>query len=262
MSFCYWAGHSVDVDIEAGTDFGDSPSEPLLGWDSRTNRWNTSAIRDQLGNTGQTANYTLKLKNNFTSTDFRNSPPYSLEWEFGNYSQNRTDLYDPGQPAPDLALCSFCSLSSNPRRFQYRSHPVQAAVFRDVLAFTTQLSQAMQAYITTQFQMRYYDLLIQFDKLDTATVVASVPVGIPVRYTALIIMGAILCFHLIFVFIILYLFLIGTKVTRLGDTWQAISQLQSEEIQETFREGAVSDRSMLHAFGTQGGGNPSFSRRG
>jgi hypothetical protein len=234
----------VDIDVTAGTDFGDSPSEPELSFNGITDRWNTGSIRDQLGNTANTQDYTWKLTNTFTQTDFVNGPTYSLESEY--------DLSDPGQRVPDLALCSFCPISNNPSRFQDRLHPVQAAVFRDILSFKTQLSQAMQSYVTTQFQMKYYDILVQFNQNDTASIVASVPVLIPVQYTAFIIMGGILCLHLLLVLVISGLFVIGTNYTRLGNTWQAVSQLQSDELQDVFDEDASeSDTEAHHAHGNR-----------
>ena len=254
LSFCYWAGHAVDIDVTAGTDFGDSPSEPQLSFNGITDRWNTGSIRDQLGNTANTQHYTWKLANTFTQTDFVKGTPYSLEWEYNPSGSliNPQDLSDPGQPVPDLALCSFCRISNNPSRFQYRLHPVQAAVFRDILSFKTQLSQAMQSYVTTQFQMKYYDVLVQFNQNDTASIVASVPVLIPVQYTAFIIMGGILCLHLLLVLVISWLFVIGTNYTRLGNTWQAVSQLQSDELQDVFDEDASeSDTEAHHAHGNR-----------
>ena len=232
FSYCYWNYHAADIDIEAVSP-GGILREPVPGWIAKIGSWDTTDIRLQLGQSSIGQNV-LRLGNSTSS----NTTQYFDFLRAGNQSNSTTNLESlEGSIPQGLVLCSYCQIDIS---LASRVHTIQGAVVRDILRETGQLNIALQAFVTTLFQMSYYDFLGQFDIQAPADMALQVPFLMPVRSKGLLAVATMFTVHLFLITTISVLFFFKTKYTMMGNPWQAVSQLTSEETEDVITNGTMS----------------------
>lgn len=118
----------------------------------------------------------------------------------------------------------------------HRSH---AALMQQILTHSANPALAMQALWTILLEISYYDLLPLNNVKSNATYGLSQQVLIPVRWTCFAAVMAILGLHFILVSTALALFLTRTEMSLLGNAWQAVSQVMSEDTADAVHHGAM-----------------------
>ncbi|KAF4979151.1 hypothetical protein FZEAL_4579 [Fusarium zealandicum] len=115
------------------------------------------------------------------------------------------------------------------------AHPEHSAIFQAILQTTDDPSQAVQALAFRFYQMIYYDWLPNFDPSESVKTVNAKDMLIPMKWTGLIVVMAIVALHLVLTISSMILFVKRTHSSFLGNAWQAVSQMVSPETGEIIR---------------------------
>ncbi|MBE3041843.1 hypothetical protein IMZ48_04530 [Candidatus Bathyarchaeota archaeon] len=202
--------------------------EPKMPWVEEENRYDTEAVRHQLG-----ASRTPKSHDD---RGILSLGPRS-KWQQGDYttkSYNLAGFFADTQAVsmPDsYAREGEASILFSPDSSDnLRAHPSHSAVFQDTLSDTKSPALALQAAFARIHQMAYYNKLSLLQK---ATVKASVSFFtsalLPARYGGFIAAVALVITHLIIVLVVTVLFLKYTRHSLVGNHWQAVSQVVSDQ---------------------------------
>jgi hypothetical protein len=230
FSLCYAAFETIDVAVHASSDH--NRTEAVLEWDHTNAKYDTRAVREQLG-----------AVSNPKALGERGI----LELNLGDFSKTQVVRYGPTVPQfivsstyPNINeensfdfttyMCISCNVAQNGSRYD-RAHAVLATLFYDVIKDTGHPALALQAVWTTIFGMSYYDHIEQFDYNGSSTVVGYKDVLVPTSMRALIIISVILLVHLLLVLAIVIAFAMSKKPGMIGNSWGVVGQLQGDTVQ-------------------------------
>src|SRR6478735_10497355 len=108
------------------------------------------------------------------------------------------------------------------------THHEHNLVFRDVIEQTGDLALAIQAVLTRLFQMTYYYLMDEYNVVVPITTTHAVTMLIPVRWLGLKLVIILVAVHHFLMCLIICLFLKWTRVSALGNAWQAVAHAASK----------------------------------
>lgn len=103
------------------------------------------------------------------------------------------------------------------------------SLFLDVLSTTQSPARALQAWLTTLNQMKYYNSVSRFSAKSEATYMFSTAVLVPSRWLGFIAVVAMTAVHVLLTLCIVVWYLLGTDHTMLGNSWQAVAQVVSDK---------------------------------
>ncbi|OQE33078.1 hypothetical protein PENFLA_c001G10370 [Penicillium flavigenum] len=103
-------------------------------------------------------------------------------------------------------------------------------LFKDVLHDTQSPALALQALITRGTQAAYYEHLMREDPTASALTAFSSTALIPVRWDGFVAGVSIIVVHFIILAVITVLFVIYTMNSMIGNSWQAVAQVVSEDM--------------------------------
>ncbi|MCJ1280336.1 hypothetical protein MMC21_008163 [Puttea exsequens] len=252
FSVCFSAFTAQNANISA-TSLRNR-TEPVLGWDPSTSQYDTLSVRQHLGATNldpaaaisdradfqlaPLANWTVPTTSGLAPTwgDF----PVTLANEQWFLKVNYT-----------MVLCGHCRPTKDMGGVDFIGEgefadQAQAAVFNDILKTTRHPALAIQAQFTTLFGMAYYDHAFQFDISAPATTTSFTDVLMPVQWTGVIAVAAVLALHLCVVFVVVIWFRIRVEESLLGNAWTVVAQLQSEKAKKWLEKGDMaSDKELV-----------------
>lgn len=161
-----------------------------------------------------------------------------------NLDKDPYTYIDPGQD-------TYRSKSLFPGLSQYTVHPAHSVVFQDTLRDTQNPAKALQALLTIVLQNTYYDKLPHFTFSAPATWSTFESANIPVGWTGLVAISALLIIHYIMIAIAVILFT-KTRASLLGNFWQGVAQVASGEAREVISKGLNStEEEMKEYFGAK-----------
>lgn len=202
-------------------------AEPRIPWDSEAERYNTEAIRRQLGASLDPEDVDSRGILKLAPRD---------EWERGEYvnksvsSANFFDMsFQNTITSSNPEIDPRVKLSTDSHASFDLAHPVHVALFQDTLRDTDDPALAVQAVLARIHQMAYYNELPVRNTTDAASTSFSVSAQIPVRWTGLIAATSLITAHFIIMAIVTTLFLCYTSYSLVGSPWQAVSQVVSED---------------------------------
>ncbi|KAF5127392.1 hypothetical protein E5D57_008322 [Metarhizium anisopliae] len=214
------------VDIHSAWD----NAEPRLNWDYQARRYNTEAARRQLGASLIPESFekrrVLTLAPRSQWQDFPNAteipelPSYfddillgTLKWvNREDETTNRGIVLSEVYPSVDY------------NAYESHIHP-----FQDTLSHTKSPALALQVLLARITQMIYYDEVLRLDNKSDALVSFSSTALIPMKWTGLIAATALVVIHLTLLVVVTIIYLKCTNESLLGSSWQAISQVISDE---------------------------------
>jgi hypothetical protein len=133
-------------------------------------------------------------------------------------------------------FCPTCNATASQLDDIVLVHPQQATTFQDILLDTHRPALALQAHLTTLVRMAYYDNLPMFDYPGNQTLDFFVPTLLPTTHLGLVGVITALLIHQVAVLIIVLRFMSSEHSTLLGNAWQAVSQLCSDEASDILRD--------------------------
>ena len=169
--------------------------------------------------------------------DLVNSPTYysnmmlkSMHWQISSPEQeqlfNTTDN------------CVFLS-NTTANRDNVIAHGAHFALFQETLRETSSPARAMQALFTRVTQMVFYDSLQRSAPRGRASAVFSTPALLPIRRLGLFGSAAIVGAHLCALLAVATLFLLCTDKSDLGQLWQALAHVVTDETLPVLRRAAA-----------------------
>ncbi|KAG5786881.1 hypothetical protein H9Q69_014048 [Fusarium xylarioides] len=235
LSLCFTYENSAAVEhlnITASTST--NHTEPLLRYNSETDRYDTWAVRNQLGAVGKN-----EKDNSIERQILRISEediPQSLKENF--LKARRRPYGEEGNPdwlmgitelgTKDLAICPLCDLGFQ----QYQTtNLVVSQLFNDVLNMTDSPTLALQALNTLIFRMAYYDQISSFvTAADQATITRFELIQAPKYKWGLVAVMAIVSGNVVIFAIVVVVFLSATNSSFIDNIWHTIAQIsQSRE---------------------------------
>ncbi|KAM7198271.1 hypothetical protein V8F33_005062 [Rhypophila sp. PSN 637] len=223
--------------------------EPALTWKSThwTNvsevmsweeyGYDTSDVLHQLNvlAAGQPAALSLQQRGimelDFATTNW-SEPIYHLTDPGLNYmfNLNPTELFPTFRILPCKEQVDCITDPSAVLSFAPGGHPAHMALFHDALAGTMGTpARALQSWLTTLTRQRYYDALGRFSEAAGARYVNSVEVFVPRQWGGFLGVMAMLVCHVLAVAGVTAWYLCVTRYTMMGNSWQVVSQVVSEE---------------------------------
>ncbi|KAF7117593.1 hypothetical protein CNMCM5793_006685 [Aspergillus hiratsukae] len=217
--------------------------EPRLSWDRHSNNFNTESVRRQLGAslTPDSLNHrgvlALNPKSEWEDFDMgidAIEDDYDAFDTYFHFATTFLGLLPPAQQAlapPDLPPANLGILLSEANTADTstadKSH---TDLFKDVLHNTNSPALALQALITRGTQAAYYEHLMREDRTASASTAFSSTALIPVRWDGFVAGVSIIAAHFIILALITVLFVVYTRNSMLGNSWQAVAQVVSEDM--------------------------------
>jgi hypothetical protein len=206
--------------------------EPKLSWDRQAQGYNTEMARRQLG-----ASLTPET---FHDRGILVLGPRSQWQSFTNESSDTPWIFLSSlkeslplpqfdlRPANDSAN-SGVILSKRNTGDDSIAHLTHVDMFQDTLIATGSPALATQALFARVLQMAYYEQLVKLGTTAAATASVSTTVFIPVRWTGFTVAAVLVALHVLIVAIVTVLFQLYTTSSLLGNHWQAVSQVVSQD---------------------------------
>ncbi|KAE8442117.1 hypothetical protein EG329_003823 [Mollisiaceae sp. DMI_Dod_QoI] len=223
-SLCYAAFDTADLDIQASG--ASNRTEPVPGFDPVSNSLTFTEVTKQLSqasNLSHTQRNILQLqrKDSWIPSPSDDRPDDSLPFAvslasylfLGLTGQISHQLWDGGYSGRCNLDDAYCNL------------------FQAVLnsgGEKKSVALALQAIITATTSMLYYEQLPTFSKVENSSQVFFEETLVPIKHRGFSLLVSVVVVHLILVGIISVLFYRSTRVSMLGNVWQVVSQLTSE----------------------------------
>ncbi|KAF3039117.1 hypothetical protein E8E11_006327 [Didymella keratinophila] len=280
LCFANFVSNNYNVRMDDGTDF----SEPKnMSWMPVTKAYSTGPILKMLNTSSQS----------LTPRErgiLRLHPPADGNWTALKipkvYSDYVTEPVTTGLRKLNLpvrvrnnniddswgATAAFTAFSS--RNGVHKTH---SAIFQDVIKITGNPALAFQAFFHIIMQMTYYDLQDQFDIANNASYSTSFRVEVPNQWIGFGVVMGLLAIHAMLIVTAVVLFLANTDHSFLGNAWQAVAQVSSNDTMDTMhrasnmtdlevkrllRMNSCEDNDVVLRTGAGGGRSQAVYRRG
>jgi hypothetical protein len=115
------------------------------------------------------------------------------------------------------------------------------SIFAQMAESTRDPALAVQAFFTTLFASTYYDRIVMFDSAAPSLQVSLVQVIRPLGWTAYIVVVGVVVLHLILVLLTTIVFFSSGKLSRMGNSWVAISQILGPSTEDWIRNADMVD---------------------
>ncbi|RGP80786.1 hypothetical protein FLONG3_1127 [Fusarium longipes] len=109
------------------------------------------------------------------------------------------------------------------------AHQDHSYLVQTILNRTADPALAIQALFSRFYQMISHDMLPYWTRQQSIVTVSAQKVVLPSQWTGLIAVLILIIIHYALMLVVIVLFLASTKVSLLGNTWQAVSQIVSPE---------------------------------
>lgn len=214
------------VDIHSAWD---NP-EPRLTWDYQAKRYNTEAARHQLGASLIPENFenrrVLTLAPRSQWQDFPNKTGIrDMPFYFDEILEGTLSISKMGNESTDLGII----LSEGYQILDEHAYISHICPFQDTLHNTKSPALALQVLLARITQMVYYEDFLRLTNKSAALVSFSSTALIPRKWTGLIAATGLVVIHLTLLVIVTIIYLKCTNESLLGNSWQAISQVISDE---------------------------------
>lgn len=216
--------------------------EPRMPWDRETQGYDAESSLRQLGASSTPGSLedrgVLRLGPKSQWKDFDYEESIWSAWFFSTnllasawfVNMNPVDTPENKTADPAVMFSKYAAISKN---YAHKSH---TAVFRDALKSAGSPALAAQAVFARMHQMAYYDALPNANTTAGALTSFSASALIPVRWTGFACAVAVIAAHFILFLIVAVMFLRSTSHSLLGNPWQSISQVISEDSQPLLRQ--------------------------
>ncbi|KAF4505952.1 hypothetical protein G6O67_007847 [Ophiocordyceps sinensis] len=203
-------------------------SEPRLAWDQKAKSFNTGTVRRLLGasttpeSPGKRGLMTMAPRSQWK--DFRIDS--KKKQPFGSFYNSMSPPRIAGAGDTDDA---GVFLSRRNQAVNGNAHGSHSLLFQDALRDTDSPALALQAVLAMVCQTTYYDRLVIEENSASASTSFSSTTLIPMRWTGFMAATAIVATHLVVVVIVTVLFFHFTSSSLLGNCWQAVAQVVTED---------------------------------
>ncbi|KAH7393087.1 hypothetical protein BKA66DRAFT_439198 [Pyrenochaeta sp. MPI-SDFR-AT-0127] len=221
-----------------------------LYWDSEKQKYNTLTARAQLDGVGASereefgfpANYSLTQEDrgilalqpvsDWNAT--RAATKYNAKYQ--NIIHGSLDKNKPWDYSGNINDSFVVTPQAGVADAIHRNH---MWVMQDILHFTNNPAIALQAVTHIAMQTAYYDWFANYDLTSPATYSMTERRYIPEQWKHFAVVAALLVLHFILLGIALCLFITKTDVSLLGNAWQAVAQVYSNDTAAAVQHGTM-----------------------
>ena len=236
LSVCYGNVYAVDTQINAFSPV--ERTEPSIVWDIQKGDFDSQAVREQLGATVPVSTPQdrgiMALQSRPSWRINPNVTTSALMFEAENLWYGWTSSAN-----STLGFCPTCFCCSEVLDLTWVVNRYTATVFQRILQDTQKPALALQAYITTMFQVGYYEDISEFGTVAPTVMEPFVSVLVPSGFVGLICVTAVLMLHLVLVSLAIALFQTRTRYSMLGNSWQAMTQTYALETEMIYARSSV-----------------------
>ncbi|OCK88491.1 uncharacterized protein K441DRAFT_621209 [Cenococcum geophilum 1.58] len=238
-TLCFDALFTLDTPILASSQT--NRTEPSWEFDPEQRRFVTGSIRKQLGAGAHNLTFQDRGILSMETTPLEMRQQAKALVPFNGSLKYLTKTFAAPVANPYFAkfsafFCPTCNATAAQLDDVVLVHPQQATTFQDILLDTGRPALALQAHLTTLVRMVYYDNLPMFDYSGNQTLDFFVPILLPTTHLGLVGVIMVLLIQQVAVLIIVLRFMSSEHSTLLGNAWQAVSQLCSDEASDILRD--------------------------
>lgn len=253
VSVCYTAFDTADLHIEIDSYHNLSDITP--SWNASKGVFEYTAIREQLG---QELDGRITYSDEYVARNImklRKRDSWIPEADFGDY------VVPSSRVTPTSWITDYANMAGSlqDNTFDYRAGANQArflwegyqttnmwsdemttnwadasliGLTQEILQAGGSLSFAMQSIVTSLTELAYYQQVQQLNGVSDVTSSSYVQTSAPVRKRGILAVTITLCVHILIVFgVILPSFLLLTKISALGNAWQAVAQIIDPKVE-------------------------------
>ncbi|KAL5316380.1 hypothetical protein ACEPPN_015425 [Leptodophora sp. 'Broadleaf-Isolate-01'] len=248
VSLCYTAFDTADLDIAMSGP--QNRTEPVPSYDIATSGYTYGAIREQYGQfpDGQvsydsdsvTARGILSLKKRASWLPGAGDYVYNGHTSTGGTSWI-TDFANMGGPiavgaenervgwnTAAIMYNAYRDTSSWSNINSINTDPSMVALVQEILQSGGSIAFALQSVITSLTGVAYYDQLQQFNNVNSISYSEFIVATARAKFRGLIGVTTVIAVHLLLMGGIVALFLIRAKLSMVGNSWQAVAQVNAE----------------------------------
>ena len=234
VTLCFSAFRIADIPVSISSNY--NRTEPAAYYDQSQSRYTFSNIRQQLGQGPDPAPLEergilqLEKRPSWIADpselpppgtepfvrDFANMGGGGQQLPLGNVGNYSAFLWSPQGPLSDTAPWLV-------------PDPMHIWLFQEIVQTGGSVAFALQSMITVLSGMAYYDQILQFDNNQPVQVDYFVTANNPRHYRGLLAVSIALAIHLVLIITVTVLFATGSRLSMLGNTWQALSQAVTED---------------------------------
>jgi hypothetical protein len=217
-------------------------TEPSLAWDFSSQRFSTLSIRSQLGadrlntSTNERGIFNLEsYSNTSVLTNYFTANHYRDQWAVERQSVVPDWANPENRNVQNSTTIALAPSLFGPEDGMPSIERSQGAVLSDILNDTASPALLLQAYTTFQFRMAYYTDMLSYDLVDNITAIQLFSEALRPKVSwGYWVVAAMLACHLGIVIVIAALYVcVSGEGNVLGNSWEAVGQLKSEEIEQT-----------------------------
>jgi hypothetical protein len=284
LCFANLNSNNYVVSINEGHDFEEPKN---MTWNQDLRSFDTSTVVRMLnkwdGNLTTKDRGILKLNPpaNWTASTISGHGSTGSEWLTNPVQNGLMKLVNPainqGARTVQSGSAWGCTAAFTPFSTYNAVHRMHAAIFQDIMKSTGNPALAFQAFFTIMTQMTYYDFLPQYNIQSNATYSRSEQVEVPAQWIGFGVVMGLLILHAVLITTAVWLFLLKTDHSLLGNAWQAVAQVSSSDTMDTMhhasnmtdlevkrllRMKSCEDNDVVLRTGADGGRSQAVYRRG
>ena len=252
ITACYANILAVELNINAFSSV--NRTEPSVIFDNAKGDFDSLAVREQLGATIPKEDpetrgiMSLEPRASWVVDEKAPgiSPNYTVEDDWYGWTAT---------PNGSLVFCLTCLASAESASFTFLSNRYLSTVFQHIIQSTGNPALAIQAYITTIFQVAYYEDISEFGVTAPSTMQLFESVLVPSAFLGLTIVTIFFCVHLVLVFSSIVFFRARTRYSMIKNSWQTVMQTFSPDTEKLFTNtGMLSDKEVEKLLASEGRG--------
>jgi hypothetical protein len=213
-------------------------TETALSWNYHTNDYDTYAIQQQLGVTGDASSrrqFTLERPDAIQPLKLPGlgplkevNPDMMGQWDY---------TLSPGDSSyTTVIMCQFCTEKHQlGEETVLIPHRTQIAIFQDVFRATRNVAVAFQTFLTVAYGASLTTALLEANVPQAASIRSFAVVSMPTQWTGFQVVVTLAALHYIIFGLIMAAFLLKANAC-LGNVWHMIAQMQGEGIANFIHE--------------------------
>ncbi|KAI5839040.1 hypothetical protein DFP73DRAFT_245092 [Morchella snyderi] len=225
LSLCFSAVASRNARITARANW--NLTEPTLIKDADKVRYNSTLIRKFLGvetGTKDDLDHESRQIADLINIDDDSSLSVTDNWITPSLVDEALNQYNFAAAA--AMMCIWCQLDVS-------VHEAYINIFENTVRETTHPALAIQALLTSRALQIYEGRRMDLVTPHSALLSIIEPFQVPIRMSGLSAILALIAFHMMLMMYVVVLFFKIKGPTSLGQSWQAVAQLEGEETMET-----------------------------
>jgi len=253
-TLCYSAFDTADISVTITSTETRNKTVPEPQFDFGTQRYTFGGVRNQYGQemdhnhdiSALESRGIFQLVNqSWIAAPGIQPPEYSYIRQYANlagpYNSDGNDPYCSGfmLAAPqetniNVSSSYYDQYPGLPNRIfkTLTPDPMHYWLFQDILSHGGSVAFALQSHLTTLASMVYYDQMAQFDNQASVSKSVFIETNLPRSFWGWLSVTIVLFIHIFLAWIIVFWFLATTQYTMLGQDWQNVAHVTTDETKE------------------------------